>query len=142
MFTADIALFQPALGTAAQAILTPQGGRAAFGVEKLAQRFVMVFLTQIGSIPYRANEGTVFPTALLGGNMMTEMDIYSLFYQSLQQIGVVLQSYETSSDPDNERYASAQITQLTIEADGASVELQITSLAGTVAGLVLPLLFG
>jgi hypothetical protein len=145
MSTFDLALFQldssgkPTIAQLAGPVL---GGRAVTAEEKLAQRFLLVLMTQLGSIKYDPTRGTTFPQALVESHFLSELDAFAAFGAGAIQAGVIMLNDENASMPNNERFGSAAVNQVTITPAAVQLSITVTSLAGTSAGISLPFVAG
>lgn len=146
MATYDIALFQPPATTGStydQALLADGlPGRSVTGSEKLAQRFLFVLMTPKGSVAYRPRWGTGFTDALRSRNFLSELDLFAAFASALLEAGTSLAEDETSDDPDEERYRSAQILQVTLAESTSAVKILVKNRTGTSGLITLPVSFG
>lgn len=121
-----------------QAIVTEShGGAVATGVRKLSQRFLLVLLTPRGSMIYQEDFGTEFLSE--SRTWRTVADIRQSFYSALAMVAAQLQSMETDTDPDDERYASAELTDVALDYDTASLDILLRSRAGTAVSVISPL---
>jgi hypothetical protein len=142
--TIDVLAFQGvqpsgnALLTAALA-LPGQGGFICTGTQKLAQRWVLEFLTVQGTLLFLPTRGCEFLTLLLTGQLRTTLDAEQAFYLSAQQIKVNLQAEENSTDPDDERLDSVNLLSLILSLDSLQLSVNVVSLAGTSRKVILPL---
>jgi len=139
----DIRAFQPTVsGNFVQSVINPPiNGTVITGPEKLAQRFIVELMTEKGSLPYRPTRGTTFITEAKTGQLATEADVFAAFSAALDTVAANLTNEESTTDPDNERYASAEINQLTLSGDLLNVKIAVTSLAGISANITIPLTF-
>ena len=115
------------------------GGTICTGVQKLAQRWLIEFLTEIGSLPYLPLRGCAFMQLLRSGQLRTVLDGQQAFFQSAQQVQLNLQLEETSATPNDEAFGSVLLLDLSKTADSLRLSVQITSAAGATARLILPI---
>lgn len=121
-----------------QALVTEQhGGVVATGVRKLSQRFLLVLLTPRGSMQYQEDFGTLFLEE--SKTWRTVADIRQSFYSALSLVVVQLQSMARDSDPPDELYASAELTDVDLNYDTASLNILLRSQAGTSVSVISPL---
>ena len=116
-----------------------EGGQLQTGILKLAQKFMLLLLTPIGSIPGLPLSGCDFMPKLQQGLLRTTLDVYAAFSSAVSDIKIQILAEESTTMPDDERFSSAVIIKLRLTADSASITLQITSLAGSSRKVVLPL---
>jgi hypothetical protein len=116
-------------------------GQITTGIQKLAQKVLLILLTQKGSKPHDLTFGTDFMTDARRGYFQTPLDVFSAFSAALVDIKQRLQSEELSSDLDDETFAGAEIVSVSLGAGTASVLFELTSVAGTTARFIAPLSF-
>jgi len=107
-----------------------QGGKVTAGIQKLAQRFLLCLLTEKGSCPWDVTWGTYFMTEAHLGRFQTPLDVYGAFSQALTEIQTQLTAVESETDPVDERFASAVIDSVAVEADVSKVYVTLWSRAG------------
>jgi hypothetical protein len=129
-------------GTNDQLIFGPgYSGFTIQGGQKLVQRFLLQLLTVQGSILYRPQIGTNFVPELqtpLGSN---ESDVFAAFAAAMLTLGPNMWAEELVTDPPDERFSSATMTQLTVGSGSLSATIVIVSLAGGTQTMSLPLNF-
>jgi hypothetical protein len=110
------------------------------GLIKLAQRWLMEFSTEQGSIPYEPGRGCPFFAVARQGGLRTELDVFQAFAMSGSKVRLNLQSEEDPvKDPPNERFAGANLLQVVISGALAALRVQIVSKAGTAGILLVPI---
>lgn len=121
-----------------------EGGRVCAGVQKLAQRWMLEFLTIRGTMRYLPDRGTTFLTELRAGGLRTEADVQTAFLTARLQAAKNLRTEDAgAADPDDEKYADAALLSTAIRPNGTLVlTVAITSLAGTSRKVILPLTVG
>lgn len=121
-----------------------EGGWVCVGVQKLAQRWMLEFLTIRGTMKYAPERGTDFLAALRAGSLRTESDVQSAFLTARLQAAKNMRADDVSvTDPDDETYADAELLSVAIRPDRTLVlTVEITSLAGTSRKVILPLTVG
>lgn len=125
-------------------------GYAIAGIKKLAQRWVLEFLTAAGSMSKLRYRGTSFMIDALAGKFRSGLNVTHAFSEANMVIQRNLQQEEDASMPDDERFASATLEDFyTIPstdvsaASGTSIiylylKVRVTSLAGTSAPALVP----
>lgn len=116
-----------------------EAGVICVGVQKLAQRFVLEFLTVLGSIPYDASRGCRFPLLLMQGALRTETDVFTEFDFSMIDVSRNLRGEEADDMPDDERFAGAELENVSILPGFLQLTTRVLSLAGTSRKVILPL---
>lgn len=129
---AGATLLQPALA------LPGSGGQVLAGVQKLVQRFLYLMFTAKGTIRYHPEVGCDFTTRIRQGFVRTPFDLLSLFSVSLVDISRQLKLIESSSDPDDERFASASVESATLTGDKATMTISLVTKAGTAVTFLAP----
>ena len=142
--TIDVSAFtgqRPAGDTRLVAALADegQGGLAVTGVVKLAQRWLMEFMTIRGSIPALPERGCDFYGQLARGELRTDLDASQAFYLSADQAKTNLVREETVEDPDDESYADVTLLGATVVAGNLTLRVKIDSRAGSSRTAILPL---
>lgn len=122
-----------------QQIFPPGGVRGVTGIQKLAQRFMLKFLTIRGSVWLAPDEGSGFMADLYGGYIRLPTDAWASFNLSALEIGIQLRAEESDDDPDDERFDSATLEQVVISSGQITLNIRITSLAGTSRSYLAPI---
>lgn len=138
----DILAFQPKQDTTelSQTLAGDNSGLLCTGIQKLAQRWVLEFLTPIGSMPYKPNVGSYFIPSLRSGQIQTEADVVGFFAGASDAIEDRLKTEDLDSDKDDEKLDNAVLLSFDITEDRTLVlEVQINSLAGVSRQVILPI---
>ncbi len=123
-----------------QALAMPGGSGALIaGIEKLAQRFLLELLTELGSIRYLPSRGCLFLLEARRGMWRTAGDVVASFNTSLLQIKKNLVGDEVDGDPDDERFGDAELESVSLTLDLAVLRVHLISLAGDERSIVYPL---
>ena len=107
------------------------------GIQKAAQRFLSMLLTASTS-SLMPTAGSTFITRILQGTISNEEEAGLLFSQSASNIITYLDNKTGTSVPRDERIASATLENISITGDTLSIEVTLTSLAGTGLTLFIP----
>jgi len=142
--TSDLLLYdgQQARG---DTLLTPAlvqpgaSGALVTGIMKLVQRFLLELLTKKGTLPYLENRGCQFISDAQSGFWRTPQDVKSSFSLSMLDVRVNLIEEEGETDPSDERFAEAELGTVTVSGDRVSLQIVLTSQAGTDYTIVYPL---
>jgi hypothetical protein len=116
-------------------------GSTVVAQQKLAQRFLLHLLTAQGSILYRPTQGCSFVQQLRIGKAASENDIFAAFAGAMPDVTQNMQIEELSTDPPEERFGSAQMTNLTLNKGSIVTTITLNSLAQVPLNLILPLNF-
>jgi hypothetical protein len=126
-------------------------GQLTTGVQKLAQRWLLEFMTELGSMPGLPNRGTNFMRAARTGQFRVPLNVQAEFAVAEINIRRNLSAEETANMPDDERYADSEVLNIAIlpgydvsEASGTSavflsLGVRITSRAGDTREVILPI---
>ncbi len=123
-----------------QSLVSPgEGGEICTGVQKLAQRWLIEFLTIQGTLLYLPVRGCPFMGQLARGELHTSLDAEQAFYLSANQVRSNLQAEEDTTMPDDERFASSALDSIAVGGGSLTLTVTITSLAGNTAAIILPI---
>lgn len=128
----------------AQTLLSPAGGAGApggelcAGVQKLAQRWLLEFMTTPGSMVNLPGRGCAFMRQLRRGELRTTVDAVQAFQLAADRVRVNLQDEESATTPDDEALAAAELEGMAVAGDRLTMTVRILSRAGYAALLVLP----
>jgi hypothetical protein len=126
----DIAAFDELITEAAQ---TAQLSSADLitGTPKLAQRFLLILLTEQGTLVYTPTAGCTFLIAMFSGQWRSSADVLQSFYYALLDIQRQLAAMQLPDDPADEVFAGVTVVNLTLTDTKVALTIQITSQAGT-----------
>jgi hypothetical protein len=128
-------------------------GEITTGVQKLAQRWLLEFLTESGSMPGLPSRGTNFMRAARTGRFRIEQNVRAEFALATMQARRSLTAEEYEEMPSSERFADAQLLNVIIlpgagvnAASGTtavflSLNVKIISLAGDSRDVVVPITY-
>lgn len=122
-----------------QLAIADGGGSLVTGILKLAQRFMIMLMTEQGSVKHLPDYGTEFMALARQGYLRTEIDVRAAFAEALVDIKEQLRLVETTADPDDERFETAELIAVEVIPGYASIRFSLTSLAGTARQVILPL---
>ena len=126
-------------------------GKITTGAQKLAQRWLLEFMTEIGSMPGLPRRGSSFMRTARTGGFRTPLNVRTEFAVADLNIRNNLRAEETDAMPDDERFGTAEITNVAIlpgfdvsQKSGTTAAflmlgVKITSLAGDAREIVLPI---
>ena len=107
------------------------GGYLCTGIQKLAQRLLLILLTKQGSRKYRPGDGTRFMTDATRGHWRTPADLRLSFSSARLDFMRQLQAMELASDPADERVESVELLGTTLLPDKVALQIKLTSKAGS-----------
>jgi len=139
----DILIFQGADISGDKRIRLSFGdaGMVTTGIQKLAQTFAMVFLTEVGSVPDKPDWGTEFLAAVRNGMVNNENDVQSAVSQAIEDVrGILGLIAEQESYPPDETFQSASLLSYTLDEKTSMLTLyiKVVSAAGADRIVVLP----
>lgn len=116
------------------------GGEVCTGVQKLAQRWALEFLTVRGSMPYHmSSRGSDFMRYVRQGRLRTEFDVTAYFNFAAQQVKTNLLNEETSDMHPEDRFRRASLGQIALLDGVLELTVDISSLAGDSRQVILPI---
>jgi hypothetical protein len=113
-------------------------GQICVGAQKLAQRWLLEFLTETGSVLADPTRGCDFMTAVRQGRLRTSVNVYTTFSAADLDIRRNLQNEEYDGMPDDEKFGSAELTNVSILAGFLRLDVKINSAAGTARTIIVP----
>lgn len=127
-----------------EALLTQQlfngnSGQVCTGMQKLAQRWVLEFLTVAGSLPFEPNRGTQFLLMARSGRLRNEIDVIAEYNFAAVQVRQTLQNEEVAAMEDDERLDTDELIGLELSEDQLVLHIKLTSRAGTTREPILPI---
>ena len=116
------------------------GGEVCTGIQRLAQRWTLEFMTIRGSMPYHmAGRGSDFMLWVKHGLLRSEFDVRAYFNFAAQQVKTNLINEETTDMPDDERLQQATLQQIVLFDGSLGLSVNVSSLAGTTRDVILPI---
>lgn len=116
-----------------------QGGALTTGVQKFVQRFLLELFTEEGSMQYLPQRGCAFMSAARSGMWRTTNDVIASFNSALLTIKNNLLADERETDPDDEKFGSAELLTVSLTRDLVVMHLQLTTAAGEAREITYPL---
>jgi hypothetical protein len=124
----------------AQELVRPgDGGALIAGIEKLAQRALLILLTKSGSRKYAPGEGTRFMADAQSGRWRTTADVTASFYAARLDVSRQCREAETTDDPADERWGSLELDGVVLAGDKVTIRMVLTSAAGTSYAFLTPI---
>jgi len=116
-------------------------GTACTGVQKLAVRWTLEFLTVQGSMRYLPARGTPFLAEVIAGRVLSELDVFALFSfsQTTLERNMANEDEDDPNTPDDEKLLNAELLSVELQPDLLKLFVRITSIAGDTAALILPI---
>ncbi len=123
----------------AQELVRPgDGGAIVAGIEKLAQKVLLILLTKTGSRQYAPAEGTAFMRDAQRGAWRTPADVSDSFYAARLDVSRQCRASEAADDPADERWAALDLDGVTLAGDKVTLRLSLTSAAGSTYSFLAP----
>jgi hypothetical protein len=123
----ELALFSPT-----------SSGYICAGVQKLAQRWLIEFMTEVGSMPGLPTRGTNFMTLVRSGSIRTTAAMTLNFNFAAVTAKTNLANEETNTWPDDERIAGVELLSLEFSPGSAKLYVIVYSRAGNAREVLLP----
>jgi hypothetical protein len=141
--TFDVLVFHgvtPGREVAVKQTLYPDdlGGYIVTGIEKLVQQFLLILLTELGSVTHLPIYGTRFMADARSGRWRTAIDVRQSFAAAVVDVKRQLARQETSTTPDDERFALATLLGITLDGTSVFVSVEVLSVAGLDRKLIVP----
>lgn len=114
-------------------------GEVCTGLQKLAQRWVLEFLTITGSIKYLPDRGCDFLMEAKHGLFRSELDVQQSFLAAAVPITANLQGEEDETWHPEDRFVRAELLSITLSGDFLSLTVNIVSRAGRSRQVILPI---
>ena len=139
----DLLIFQgfdPRTATQVElAISDDEGdGYVCAGIQKVAQEFTILFLTDIGSNPWDIYRGTGFMPNLRQGFIQDETSLQTHYEFAVLDIFDYLEKKVLETTPDDEILASAELVSFDLRPGFISLQVKVTSLAGDSRVFIIP----
>lgn len=125
-------------------------GAICVGIQKLAQRWLLEFMTEVGSMPGLPERGCSFMRAARTGKFLTRRHVETEFVRANIDVRRNLQAEEYDDMPDDEKFASAELLNSVVVPEnivGAktatsaaylNITVKINSLAGDSRQIIVP----
>lgn len=114
-------------------------GQICVGIQKLAQRWALEFLTETGTLRGLPKRGSGFMAALRTRNLRTTQDIIFVFNATNLELSRQLKNEEYEGMPADEQFASATLTSVAFYPGYLSLHVMIESVAGDSRATILPI---
>jgi hypothetical protein len=114
-------------------------GQIATGIQKLAQRWALEFLTERGSMPGLPERGSDFMLAVRRGYLRSELDVITTFNTANLYMTRALRNEEYEGMPDDERFDYAEIRSVEFLPGYMNLTVMINSVAGESRAAILPI---
>lgn len=142
--TIDLLAFQGATATGEKLlsqVLVAEGesGQVTAGIQKLAQRWYLEMLTEMGTIPYDLLRGTGLMFDARNGIIRTTVEAEQSFALASKEAETNLILEEDTDMPEDERYGSITLDNVTVTADRVIYRATLRSLSGESREVLMPL---
>ena len=117
-------------------------GQQCTGVQKIAQTFTKLFLTDRGSVNGDPAMGTDFMSALRTGTIRDENTLQAAFQSAVIDVLNYVSQYQLDTTPADEQLTQAILVTWDLQPDRLSIKVALTSAAGTTREYVLPISTG
>jgi hypothetical protein len=144
--TIDLLIFQGVKASGKQPIETAfgldEGGYICTGVQKVAQTWLTLFMTEQGTVLNKPTRGSTFFTALRFGRIRVEDDVTAEFTLAAEQVRQTmdLDAAAAGDLPDDERLDEANLLDFTLDrmAGFLYLKVRILTIAGDSRDIILP----
>ena len=119
--------------------------RMTAGIEKLVQRYALLFLTQVGTVKNMEREGTSFMQKLGSGFIYDESTLESAAAEANKAVVSLIRSEDSALDTDpDEALSTARVIDTHVDRGTASVHVtvEIVSVSGDRIVYIMPLKSG
>jgi hypothetical protein len=113
-------------------------GLICIGVQKLAQRWLLEFLTETGSMVGLPTRGTNFMTLVRQGRLRTTAAITAQFHFAAHVARLTLSAEENDTWPDDERIAEVKLQSIAFLPGYAKLYVLVASRAGDTREIIMP----
>lgn len=117
------------------------GGELTTGIQKVAQTFTALFLTEVGTVFSQPTLGTDFLTLMRQGALRTESDVQSSFALAAQKVkNVMVQEAIDEELPDDETVSEITLQSYRLDTVTGTLVLyvRLTTVAGANREIYLP----
>lgn len=136
----DILIFQGVKPSGEAAVSLKLGNPGAFisGIQKVAQTFIKLFLTDRGTVDGDPAMGTDFLSQMRSGFIRDEVSMQSMFQSSVLDVKNYISEYEKTDAPDDERLDSAELISWDLRPGFFSITVRIVTAAGDSRAFTMP----
>lgn len=117
-----------------------KSGKVITGVQKLVQRFLLELFKEKGSDPY-SDRGTDFMIEARSGFMVSIADVHGSFARAILTVSINLRAEEFDTDPNDERWGSAEILEVELIQGTARIWVKLFSRAKEDRAVIFPVEF-
>jgi hypothetical protein len=117
---------------------TASNGQICVGVQKLAQRWLLEFMTEIGSMPGLPARGCEFMRYVRQGRLRTQLELQALFSDTELDIRRNLQREEYAGMPNDERLNFAELFSSSILPGYLQIRVKINNVLGDTREIIVP----
>lgn len=114
-------------------------GFVCTGIQKVAQEFLTLFLTDRGSVKWDPDYGTSFMYNLRTGQINDETTLQSAFEFAVIDIINYLGDTLATATPDDEVLENAELVEWDLRPGFLSIKVQITTTAGNSREYIVPI---
>ena len=114
-------------------------GEICTGVQKLAQRWVLEFLTIRGTLAFLPDRGTDFVQQVRDGVLRSDPDVVTAFTLASIALRRNLRTEEDVAMPTDELFGNATLDSITLLPGFLSLGVTVNSQAGTSRQVILPI---
>ena len=136
----DILIFQGVKPVDEQLVELTLGNPGSFttGIQKVAQSFVKLFLTELGTMEHDPTLGTNFLGALRQGLIRDEVTLQSAFQAAVLDVFNYVSLNEDPDIPADERLLKADLVEWDLRPGFLSIKVEIVTVAGDTRVYIIP----
>ncbi len=113
--------------------------RVVAGPQKLIQKWIIAFLTKVGTVQANDGYGTNFMRNLEQGRIQSDADVRAEFSDASASVAETLFAADIDNPNDDEKLGTAELQDFDITIDKLSMNIRITSQGGPTAEIILPI---
>lgn len=121
-----------------QVTMSLDGGLACAGVQKVAQEFTILFLSDKGSDPWDEDRGTDFMPLLRAGIILDETVLQAQFQFAVLDIFDYLEGRVYDDTPADEILAAADLIAWDLRPGFLKIQVRLTTAAGDSRDYIVP----
>jgi hypothetical protein len=137
--TVDLLIFQGLTNGDGQANLTiGDEGYVCSGIQKVAQTFINLFLTDEGSNPWEPTKGTSFLVNIRNGSIRDGGTLNTQFSLAVSDIRNYLNTTEQADLPEDEQFDTAELLSWSFSDGKLTIQVRVWSVSGESRDYVIP----
>ena len=115
--------------------------RAIAGPSKLAQNFLRILMTPLGTYASNVDFGSNFMLRLKNGSIKFPVDLSQAFSAEALRVQLQMQKMYAANTPDDEKLGTISLQNFTINRGVVQLTINLTTVAGSSASFLLPVVW-